>query len=478
MAKKLPPRAPTPSPTPTPATLPVAAFTSAPFPSATHPERARLAASAGREANWQRWGPYLAERQWGTVREDYSAEGDAWRSFSHDQARSRAYSWGEDGLLGITDRECRLCFALALWNERDPILKERLFGLANHEGNHGEDAKESWFHLESTPTHSYLKALYKYPQAAFPYQRLIEENARRSRSEPEFELADTGVFDDGRYFDIVAEYAKASPDDILIRLTVSNRGPEAATLHLLPTLWFRNTWAWGCTHEGCEVKPRLRALDEHTVACEHATLGRFTLHQEDPAPLLFTENETNTARLFGSPNVSPHVKDAFHATVVEGRADAVNPRRSGTKCATHHVLRLAPGESRVVRLRLGGNSNWRGPIWFPLNHLLIEALERYHHFYGDSFTVEFPTGSGVRMTLEKVAGELSRRLASLFLPDANGVRPALAADPRFAHDPHWKDLLLFHEFFHGDTGAGLGASHQTGWTALAARLIEKYPRHA
>ncbi len=894
---------------------------SAPVPHAKHPETARLAASAARDENWLRWGPYLSERQWGTVREDYSPDGDCWRYFPHDQARSRAYRWGEDGLLGITDRQCRLCLALALWNERDPILKERLFGLANHEGNHGEDAKEHWFYLESSPTHSYLKALYKYPQAAFPYQRLVEENARRSRNEPEFELSDTGVFDDNRYFDVFAEYAKAAPDDLLIRVTVVNRGPEPATLHLLPTLWFRNTWSWGCTHEGCEVKPRLHAADDRTVACEHATLGRFTLHQEDAAPLLFTENETNHALLFGSENASPHTKDAFHAAVVEGRADAVNPRRAGTKCAAHHVLQLASGETRVIRLRLlggtpspasasasdsspapfgpafdelfatriretdtfyegllstipspvergvarqayagllwtkqfyhyvvrdwlqgdpeappppdsrrrgrnadwdhvfnrdvlsmpdkweypwfaawdhafhmipfaridpafakgqlqlllrewymhpngqipayefnftdvnppvhawacwrvykmsgprgardraflastfqklllnftwwvnrkdpdgknlfgggflgldnigvfdrskplpggghltqsdgtawmafycstmlamalelaeedpvyediaskffehfvaiadamnhlggsglwheedgfyydrfvhpdgatepvrlrslvgvvplfavefidqarldrlpgfakrtrwflkhrhdvaaqiaflthdgcekgrhllaiptrerlervlcrlldereflsphgirslskvyqdnpytirlageencvryvpgdsdtwlfGGNSNWRGPVWFPLNHLLIEALERYHEFYGDQFTVEFPTGSGHRLTLDKVARELSRRLSSLFLPGEDGTRPALAAEPRFAQDPHWKDLLLFHEYFHGDTGAGLGASHQTGWTALVARLLEKHP---
>jgi hypothetical protein len=905
MANPAPPHPPSPT------------FTSLPFPAPAHPERLRLAQVAAHGENWQRWGPYLAERQWGTVREDYSPGGESWRSFPHDHARSRAYRWGEDGLLGIADRECRLCFALALWNERDPILKERLFGLANHEGNHGEDAKEHWFYLESTPTHSYLKALYKYPQAAYPYNRLIEENARRSRAQPEFELADAGVFDGDRYFDVFAEYAKASPDDILIRITVANRGPDTAALHLIPTLWFRNTWSWGCTHEGCEVKPRLRALDDRTIACEHATLGRFTLRQEDAAPLLFTENETNNARLFGSPNASPHVKDAFHAAVVDGRGDAVNPRRAGTKCAAHHTLRLAPGEARVVRLRLhagenrsenaapfgsafdelfaeriaetdsfyagllagvgnaaeravarqayagllwskqfyhyvvrdwldgdpnpppppperksgrnadwdhvfnrdvlsmpdkweypwfaawdlafhmvpfarldpvfakhqlnlllrewymhpngqipayeynfsdvnppvhawacwrvykmtgprgardrtflastfqklllnftwwvnrkdpqgknlfaggflgldnigvfdrskplpgggaltqadgtawmafycstmlamalelsehdpayediaskffehfvaiaeamnhlggtglwheedgfyydrfihpdgecesvrlrslvgvvplfavefieqarldrlpgfakrtrwfmkhradvaakvsfltrdgcdpgrhllaiptrerlervlrrvldeneflsphgvrslskayqhhpytirlhgeehcvtyvpgdsdtwlfGGNSNWRGPVWFPLNYLLIEALERYHHFYGDAFTVEFPTGSGRRLTLDKVSEELSRRLGSLFIPGPDGARPALAAEARFAADPHWKDLVLFHEFFHGDTGAGLGASHQTGWTALVARLIEQYPRRA
>ena len=228
-------------------------------PAATCAEELRLQQAHDRSANWQRWGPYLSERQWGTVREDYSEYGDCWDYFPHDQARSRAYRWGEDGLLGICDRECRLCFALALWNGRDPILKERLFGLTGPEGNHGEDVKECYYYLDATPTHSYMKSLYKYPQAEFPYARLVEENRRRGKDEPEFELADTGVFDDNRYFDVTAEYAKASPDDMLIRITVANRGPEAATLHLLPTLWFRNTWSWGCTHEGCEVKPRIEA---------------------------------------------------------------------------------------------------------------------------------------------------------------------------------------------------------------------------
>jgi hypothetical protein len=222
-------------------------------------EELRLEQARTREANWQRWGPYLAERQWGTVREDYSSGGDAWNYFSHDQARSRAYRWGEDGLLGVCDRECRLCFALALWNGRDPILKERLFGLTGPEGNHGEDVKECYYYLDSTPTHSYMKALYKYPQQEFPYARLIDENQRRSRNDPEFELADAGAFDENRYFDVTAEYAKASPNDLLIRITVAYRGPDAARLHLLPTLWFRNSWSWGCTHEGCEVKPLLQA---------------------------------------------------------------------------------------------------------------------------------------------------------------------------------------------------------------------------
>ncbi|HXC98234.1 MAG TPA: glucosidase, partial [Verrucomicrobiae bacterium] len=220
-------------------------------------EAQRLYDDASRQKNWKRWGPYLAERQWGTVREDYSDSGDCWSYFPHDHARSRGYRWGEDGLLGITDRECRLCFALALWNGRDPILKERLFGLNNDEGNHGEDVKEEYFYLDSTPTHSYLKGLYKYPQAEFPYARLVEENRRRSRLDPEFELADTGIFNENRYHDVLVEYAKNLPDDILIRVTVSNRGPDTATLHLLPTVWFRNTWAWPSAHEGCNIRPRI-----------------------------------------------------------------------------------------------------------------------------------------------------------------------------------------------------------------------------
>jgi hypothetical protein len=883
-------------------------------PPAVSAEQQRLAEDAIRAKNWKRWGPYLSERQWGTVREDYSAGGDAWDYFTHDQARSRAYRWGEDGLMGITDREGRLCFAVALWNGRDPILKERLFGLSNGEGNHGEDVKESYFYLDATPTHSYLKGLYKYPQAAFPYERLKQESARRSRLEPEFELNHTGVFDESRYFDVLCEYAKEGPDDILIRLTVSNRGPEKATVHVLPTLWFRNTWSWGRKNEEGNERPGLRADGERSVDCGHPSLGKFKLQQEDAAPWLFTENNTNNRKLFNSANATPHVKDGFHDAVIHGRADAVNPAREGTKCAAHHVVTLAPGEERVIRLRLsdtktapkgkaafgaafdavfaariqeadvfyngllakvgsaeerrvarqayagllwskqfyhyivkdwqegdpampppppgrtavrneewshlfnrdvlsmpdkweypwfaawdlafhmipfakldpdfakhqlnlllrewymspsgqipayeynfsdvnppvhawacwrvykmtgargardrtflasvfqklllnftwwvnrkdpsgknlfaggflgldnigvfdrskplpgggvltqadgtawmafycstmlamaleladgdpayediaskffehflmiadamnhlggtglwheedgfyydrfvmpdgraeamrlksmvgliplfavefieqdrldhlpgfakrtrwfmknrpelarqitylshegcesrrlllaiptrerlqrvlqvtldeaellsphgvrslsrryanepyvthlageeyrvnyvpgdsdtwlfGGNSNWRGPIWFPLNYLLIEALERYHHFYGNNFKLEFPTGSGNLLNLQQIAAELGKRLISLFTPDAQGKRPSLGNDAAFAKDPHWKELVLFHEFFHGDTGEGLGASHQTGWTALVARLIEQFP---
>ncbi len=885
-------------------------------------ERQRLTEDKQRTKNWKRWGPYLAERQWGTVREDYSADGESWKYFGYEEAMSRAYRWGEDGLLGICDRQCRMAFALALWNERDPFIKERLFGLANHEGNHGEDVKECYFYQDATPTHSYLKALYKYPQAAFPYEQLRAENRRRSRDEPEYELLETGIFDHDRYFDVVAEYAKNTPDDLLILITVTNRGPEAAPLRLLPTLWFRNTWSWGCTHEGCEVKPKLRQVGPARVQCDHASLGRYFFEAETTADgsspeLLFVENETNARLLFGADNASPYVKDGINAHVTQDRHDRVNPRKSGTKVSAHFRLTLAPGETKTFRLRLsaeaespantfgpsfdavlekrrrecdefyqtvpgahakptgdsglllaseqenitrqgyagllwskqfyhivvedwlrgdpeqppppegrqrgrnsewghvyirdvlsmpdkweypwfaawdlafhmipfarvdpdfakdqlnlllrewymhpngqipayewnfsdvnppvhawacwrvykmsaargardreflaktfqklllnftwwvnrkdpagnnlfaggflgldnigvfdrskplpmggsltqadgtawmafycstmlamaleladgspeyediaskffehfvaiaeamnhlggtglwheedgfyydqlvidgvaepvrlrsmvgiiplfavefiddsrlqhlpgfakrtrwflkhrrniektisflahdgcttgrhllaipsrerlervlryvfdekeflsphgvrslsrvyrekpfvlktggkefrvdyepgdskswlfGGNSNWRGPIWLPVNFLLIEALERYHHFYGDTFTVEFPTGSGRRVTLLAASQELSRRVTSLFLPNEKGRRPCHGMEPRYVSDPHWSELVQFHEFFHGDTGEGLGASHQTGWTALVTQLF-------
>jgi hypothetical protein len=300
---------------------------------------------------WRRWGPYLSERQWGTVREDYSADGDAWNHFTHDQARSRAYRRGEDGLAGVSDEKQRLCFALALWNEKDPILKERVFGLSNGEGNHGEDAKEYWFYLDSTPTHSYMKWLYKYPQRAFPYDDLVRTNAARTRRDLEYELLDTGVFEGDRYFDVFVEYAKAAPEDLFVLVTVVNRGPEAAPIHLLPTLWFRNTWSWGPTDE----RPALRAADEAgagAVVAMHPELGDYWLYAGGGAELLFTENETNRARIEGQPNVFPYVKDAFHRLLVGGERDAVNPERRGTKCAAHVRLEIPAQGSRTFPLRL------------------------------------------------------------------------------------------------------------------------------
>ncbi|HEY8516728.1 MAG TPA: glucosidase [Candidatus Binatia bacterium] len=311
---------------------------------------------------WKLWGPYLSERAWGTVREDYSRDGCAWEYFSHDVARSRTYRWSEDGLAGICDELQRLCFALALWNRKDPILKERLFGLTGNEGNHGEDVKELYFYLDSTPTHSYMKMLYKYPQAAFPYTDLVETNRKRSKLDPEYEILDTGVFDGGRYFDVFVEYAKASPEDVLIRIEAVNRGPDAAELHLLPTLWFRNTWRWDGV---ARQRPLLRRAPETAPAlvAEHPELGTYRLScgptslngapaVDEHPELLFTENETNFERVFRCPNPQPYVKDAFHAYVVDGRRDAVNPLLEGTKAAAHYRFEIAPGASATLRLRL------------------------------------------------------------------------------------------------------------------------------
>jgi hypothetical protein len=316
----------------------------------------RLEQARSGEVAWKAWGPYVSERQWGTVREDYSGDGDAWNYFPHDQARSRAYRWGEDGIAGICDERQRMCLALALWNGADPILKERIFGLPNGGGNHGEDAKEYWFYLDSTPTHSYLKCLYKYPQRAFPYDDLVATNAGRGKQDFEYELLDTGVFEDDRYFDVVVEYAKAGPDDLLMLVTAYNRGPEAATLHLLPTLWFRNTWSWGDT----SARPSLE-IDGAGVRASHPELGEWRLAADAPAELLFCENETNNERLFGAPNARPHPKDAVNDYVVHGAADAVNPAGTGTKCAVHHRLKIPAGGSASIRVRLTADGRAAAP---------------------------------------------------------------------------------------------------------------------
>ena len=316
------------------------------------PEHQRLEEARTGAVAWKAWGPYLSERQWGTVREDYSQNGDAWNYFTHDQARSRAYRWGEDGIAGISDDRQQLCLALALWNGADAILKERMFGLNNSEGNHGEDVKEYWFYLDSTPTHSYMKCQYKYPQSAFPYDDLLAENRRRGKLDMEYELLDTGVFDEDRYFDVVIEYAKAGPDDLLMLVTAHNRGPDPAILHLLPTLWFRNSWCWGDD----VTKPSLAAVDDvaggMVARASHPVLGEWLLRADASAELLFCENETNNERLWGSPNESPYVKDGINDFVVSGRSDAVNPDRTGTKLAAHHVRTIGAGESASVRLRL------------------------------------------------------------------------------------------------------------------------------
>jgi hypothetical protein len=319
---------------------------------AQDPETNRLEEARTAKTPWKKWGPYLSERQWGTVREDYSQDGNAWDYFTHDQARSRAYHWGEDGLAGICDDKQLLCFSVALWNGKDPILKERMFGLTNSEANHGEDVKEYYFYLDSTPTHSYMKYLYKYPQAEYPYNNLIQTNRGRNRGDMEYELLDTGVFNEDRYFDVFVEFAKQSPEDLLIQISVSNRGPEAATLHVLPTLWFRNIWTWWPG----TPKPLLRRVTAQpgfqTVAASHANLGERYLYCEGDIPLLFTENETNTERIFGQANASPYVKDGINDYVVNGKLQSVNPRQSGTKSSAHYQANIGAGKTATVRLRL------------------------------------------------------------------------------------------------------------------------------
>lgn len=320
-------------------------------------EEIRLEKEQKREENWKRWGPYLAERQWGTVREDYSADGDCWNSFTHEQSRSRAYRWGEDGLLGITDRECRLCFAFAFWNENDPILKERLYGLNGFEGNHGEDVKELYWYLDALPTHSYMKMLYNYPQDPYPYKELVEKNQQRGKEKPEFELSDTGIFHDNRWFDIFVEYAKESPNDILVRLTIRNCAQTEAPLHVLPQLWFRNTWIWGCEHEGCTLKPRITKCGNNTLRAQHETLEDFKLacftgEESEKLKFLFTENESNTKKLWSVDSYTPYVKDAFHQYVVEKRRNAVNSQSVGTKAAAHYKLSFQPQEEKILCFRL------------------------------------------------------------------------------------------------------------------------------
>ncbi len=322
-------------------------------PSNSNPAEAmRLEDARENGVPWRQWGPYLSERQWGTVREDYSENGDAWNYFSHDQSRSRAYHWGEDGLAGISDDKQRLCFALALWNGKDPILKERAFGLTNSEGNHGEDVKEYYFYLDSTPTHSYMKCLYKYPQNEFPYRDLIDTNSCRGRTDPEYELLDTGIFDGDRYFDVFVEYAKATPTDVLIQISVCNRGPDDSVIHVLPTLWLRNIWTWWPDEPKPSLKDASRRNGVSVIAATDALLGEYFLYCEGEVSLLFTENETNNERLFDTANPSPYVKDGINDYVVSDRPHAINPNNTGTKAAAYYELRARAGKTAVIRLRL------------------------------------------------------------------------------------------------------------------------------
>lgn len=419
-------------------------------------EHQRLEEARRGSLPWKQWGPYLSERQWGTVREDYSEGGNAWDYFSHDQARSRAYRWGEDGLAGISDDQQRLCFALALWNGKDPILKERLFGLTNSESNHGEDVKEYYFYLDSTPTHSYMKYLYKYPQAAFPYSDLVETSRKRSRQEFEYELLDTGVFDENRYFDVFVEYAKESPGDILVQISVHNRGPEAAELHVLPTLWFRNQWAW---HAGLD-RPSLQQVAGlpavSIVKAMDGPLGERHLYCEGEVPLLFTENETNTQRIFGVPNRTPYVKDGINNHVVPGQEGVVNPEKKGTKVAAHHRLTVGPGECQVVRLRLSdaapasfAASNGKAPG--PFGRLFEESLRNRRQEADEFYTSVIPASlnaDAANVMRQALAGMLWSKQFYLYDVDKwleeRGSDPFKATRKAAPRNDHW------HHMYNGD----------------------------
>jgi hypothetical protein len=345
-------------------------------------EEIRLEEARTRKAHWKRWGPYVSDRAWGTVREDYSSTGEAWEYFPHDHARSRAYRWNEDGLAAICDRHQFVCFGLALWNQADPILKERLYGLTGNEGNHGEDVKEYYFHLDSTPTHSYMKFLYKYPQRAFPYGQLLDENRRRSKEEPEFELLDTGIFNENRYFDVFVEYAKAASEDILIRITAHNRGPEGAPLHLLPTIWYRNTWSWKQDSTRPSITLAEASGQLKVLALEHPVAGKLWLHDQDASEILFTENETNTQRLYGQPGPA-YAKDGINDHLVAGKKDAVNPLQTGTKAATHHIHQVPPGASVTIKLRLtrANLSTRKNPFDNEFDHIFLQRQKEADEFY-------------------------------------------------------------------------------------------------
>jgi mannosylglycerate hydrolase MGH1-like protein len=407
-------------------------------------ELARLTEARDKGVAWRKWGPYLSERQWGTVREDYSDNGDAWSYFSHDQARSRAYHWGEDGLAGVCDDKQRLCFAVALWNGQDPILKERLFGLTNAEGNHGEDVKEYYFYLDSTPTHSYMKWLYKYPQRAYPYDDLVATSRGRSRQESEYELLDTGVFSDDRYFDVVVEYAKASPEDVLVRICAANRGPDQATLHVLPTLWFRNTWSWWPDPPKPTLREAAAPKGTRVVQASHAELGERWLHVEGDAPLLFTENETNNRRLFHGPNASPYVKDGIGDYVVHGRRDAVNPQGVGSKAAAHHRLEVPAGGTAVLRLRLTDTASRPGGDPFAGFEKTFEARRGEADEFYRSITPTTTTEDEARVMRQALAGMLWTKQYYFFDADKwlqeHGVDP-YASTASNARNREWSHMV-------------------------------------
>ena len=411
---------------------------------AQNPESVRLEEARRVQIPWKKWGPYLSERQWGTVREDYSQDGNAWSYFSHDQARSRAYHWGEDGLAGVSDDKQLLCFSVALWNGKDPILKERLFGLTNSEGNHGEDVKEYYFYLDSTPTHSYMKYLYKYPQEAYPYNNLVETNRRRNRGDMEYELLDTGVFNDDRYFDVFVEYAKESPEDLLIHISVSNRGPDPATLHVLPTLWFRNTWTWWPG----TPKPFLRqAPDEKgpkVVLASQPELGDRYLYCDGDPSLLFTENETNNHRLFGTPNASRFVKDGINDYVVQGNHGAVNAERTGTKCAAHYQVNLGAGKSATIRLRLSNVAPTAIGDAFKSFSTTLEVRQREADEFYQSITPPRASPDEALVMRQALAGMLWSK--QFFFFDVDKWLEEHGADPmkpgaRFIRNSEWFHMV-------------------------------------
>ena len=399
-------------------------------------ERRRQQEQYANKQPWQRWGPYLSERQWGTVREDYSAHGEAWDSFSHDHARSRAYRWGEDGIAGFSDDKQNLCLGLALWNGRDPILKERLFGLTNSEANHGEDVKELYYYLDATPSHSYLKMLYKYPQQAFPYADLAGENGRRGKDQDEYELIDTGVFDDDRYFDVFIEYAKADVDDILMRITAHNRGAEDAPLHILPQLWFRNTWAWGYD----ATRPALSADERDCIVVEHPTLGQYHCHFDGDPDLLFCDNDTNAARLYGLP-ATGHSKDAFHEYVIYGNHHAVNPLQNGTKAAGHFNVKVPAHDKVEIRVRLGKEQNARPFHDFDqvFNARRAEADEFY-----DELQIDLADDDARLIQRQALAGMIwSKQFYYYDIPQWLEGDPAMPAPPperRHGRNREWKHL--------------------------------------
>ncbi|RJQ48131.1 MAG: glucosidase [Nitrospiraceae bacterium] len=370
-------------------------------------EEKRIAENRDHKVFWKKWGPYLSERQWGTVREDYSENGDAWKYFPHDHARSRVYRWGEDGLAGISDIKQNLCFALALWNGKDQILKERLFGLNPYEGNHGEDVKELYYYLDNTPTHSYMKYLYKYPQQEFPYQRLTDVNRSRSRNEPEYELSDTGLFDENKYFDIFVEYAKDGPEDILIKIEIFNRGKETADITVLPTLWFRNTWAFGQVR----TKPSIKLVTDselYITEAAHEDIGAWYLHAEKGERVMFTENETNTKRLFNTPNASPHVKDAFHDAVIRNNYDLFRGRDSGTKCALVYRYEIPGGKSKLVRLRLANRKFKTVPFGRGFDEIFERRISEANEFYRQ-FEPDDPVSDVINVQRQAFAGLLWSR---------------------------------------------------------------------